>query len=626
MPTGVQPSGILPLNTMPSGILPPPKPSGILPSVPKPSGGLRGEFGKQPEGPSNIPPKEGGYSDKLAAISDEKVFRLKNLLKFLPRTEQDLLADCYAENTDPERVFSPDCYKNKFVETVKGPLGKGFSEAFTSEQKNEMKGVGCLKKAVDSFATEGDLEVKNKIVEDIDATVAQQISLNQAISAFATQVISVLNARRRFLLTEVKLMEESAVRKDSDGFIDGFVYTQDEKTSIVKSFVNVANMLYSFNSNLINKVSNIQGMLGGLEKCYPPTDGTYSSPVENVLSPVENVLSPVAPKRILQGQPRPPAPVQPQQGQTRPPSFGQPLQGQPSFGQPQQGQAKPTAPGQPQQGQPSFGQPQQGQAKPTAPGQPQQGQPQQGQPSFGQTQQGQAKPTAPGQPQQGQPSFGQTQQGQAKPTAPGQPQQGQAKPTAPGQPQQGQPSFGQTQQGQPSFGEPQQGQPSFGQQQQGQAKPTEQGQPPKIGQVPRPGQPISQLFPSGVPSGLSAIFPSGVPSVIPSVLPKEISQFLPSNFKPTEQGQPPKIGQVPRPGQPISQLFPSGVPSGLSAIFPSGVPSVIPSVLPKEISQFLPSNFKPPRPPGGKPRAADGRPKETYLTILKKQEKIFQMS
>ena len=83
MPTGVQPSGAQPTNT---------KPSGVSPSVPKPSGGLRGESGKKPEGPSNIPPKEGGYSDKLAAISDEKVLRLKNLLKFLPRTEQDLLA------------------------------------------------------------------------------------------------------------------------------------------------------------------------------------------------------------------------------------------------------------------------------------------------------------------------------------------------------------------------------------------------------------------------------------------------------------------------------------------------------------------------------------------------------
>jgi hypothetical protein len=65
---------------------------------PKPSGsgpGLRGESGKRPDGPSNIPPANGGYSDKLAAITDEKILKVKNVLRFLPTIEQDLLAGSF---------------------------------------------------------------------------------------------------------------------------------------------------------------------------------------------------------------------------------------------------------------------------------------------------------------------------------------------------------------------------------------------------------------------------------------------------------------------------------------------------------------------------------------------------
>jgi hypothetical protein len=148
-------------------------------------------------------------------------------------------------------------------------MAKGFSEVLSGESKNDVKGVGCLKKTVDSFAGEADSETKALIIEDIDSTVAQQISLNQATSAFAIQILSVLNSRRRFLLTDTKLMDESASQKDSEGFINGFVYTQEEKSTIVKAFENYANLLYSFNSNLNTRVSNVQGMIGSLEKCKP---------------------------------------------------------------------------------------------------------------------------------------------------------------------------------------------------------------------------------------------------------------------------------------------------------------------------------------------------------------------
>lgn len=57
--------------------------------------GMRGKDGKRPDGPRNLPPKNGGYSDKLAAITDEKIFQVKNVLRYLPLVEQDLLAGIF---------------------------------------------------------------------------------------------------------------------------------------------------------------------------------------------------------------------------------------------------------------------------------------------------------------------------------------------------------------------------------------------------------------------------------------------------------------------------------------------------------------------------------------------------
>jgi hypothetical protein len=126
-----------------------------------------------------------------------------------------------------------------------------------------------LKKTVDTFAGDQDTNTTNVIMADVNATIAQQISLNQATSAFATTILSVLNARRRFLLSETTYMNQSAIFTNGTS-ITGFVYTNDEKKTIVDAFVVYANFLYSFNSNLNSKVSNIQGMIGSLDKCRPP--------------------------------------------------------------------------------------------------------------------------------------------------------------------------------------------------------------------------------------------------------------------------------------------------------------------------------------------------------------------
>ena len=47
-----------------------------------------------------------------------------------------------------------------------------------------------MNKAVETFAGDADAETKAIINEDIDSTIASQVSLNQATSAFATQIIS----------------------------------------------------------------------------------------------------------------------------------------------------------------------------------------------------------------------------------------------------------------------------------------------------------------------------------------------------------------------------------------------------------------------------------------------------
>ena len=64
-------------------------------------------------------------------------------------------------------------------------------------------------------------------------------------------------------------MKASASALDEDGLIESFVYTDDEKKTIVDAFEAYANLLYSFNSNLNTKVSNVQSMIGSLDKCRP---------------------------------------------------------------------------------------------------------------------------------------------------------------------------------------------------------------------------------------------------------------------------------------------------------------------------------------------------------------------
>jgi len=48
--------------------------------------------GNAPQGPSNLPPQEPGITDKLANITDTRMTVLKEIFKYLPPVEQDLIA------------------------------------------------------------------------------------------------------------------------------------------------------------------------------------------------------------------------------------------------------------------------------------------------------------------------------------------------------------------------------------------------------------------------------------------------------------------------------------------------------------------------------------------------------
>ena len=109
------------------------------------------------------------------------------------------------------------------------------------------------------------------ITSDVTAVVTNQVPFNQATSNFVTTMLNVMNSRRRYLLTTPGLINQVISSNDTNGYAEGFVYTQAEQTVIVTAFKVYANFIYNFFSNLNTKVSSIQGMIGKLDQCKPPT-------------------------------------------------------------------------------------------------------------------------------------------------------------------------------------------------------------------------------------------------------------------------------------------------------------------------------------------------------------------
>ncbi len=177
---------------------------------------------------------------------------------------------CSASNNDMTRLVSPDCYKQNFTNKVRVPLSKGMSDAFTNSSKGNKQGLGCLRKIADTFGVSNDTTTST-ISSDVDSAVTNLIPLNQALSSFVSSILNVLNPRRKFLLTTANIMNSSVSQYDSEGYPTGFVFSASEQTTIVNAFKVYANFLYSFFSGLNTQVSNIQGMIGKLDACRPPS-------------------------------------------------------------------------------------------------------------------------------------------------------------------------------------------------------------------------------------------------------------------------------------------------------------------------------------------------------------------
>lgn len=145
------------------------------------------------------------------------------------------------------------------------------SDVFTNSSKSNKKGLGCLKKVAESFGASNDTTTET-INTDVNNAVTEQIPLNQATSSFVTTVLSTLNARRKFFLTTSNVLNESISGTDADGFATGFVFNAEEQKTIVSAFRVYANYVYNYFSNLNTKVSSIQGLIGKLNACAPPTE------------------------------------------------------------------------------------------------------------------------------------------------------------------------------------------------------------------------------------------------------------------------------------------------------------------------------------------------------------------
>lgn len=216
---------------------------------------------------------------------------LKNFLFDFPlKISINKNIDCYKANTDTTRIISPDCYKSNFTETIRKPLSKGYSDVLTNNSVTNRQGLGCLKKVADVLGN-STVNTTSFINSDVEAAVAQQIPFNQATATFVTQILTVLNARRKYLLTTSDIFVQSFSGNDSSGYATGFVYTTSEQSQIISAFKVYANFIYNFFSNLSTKVSNVQGLIGSLDQCRPPANFTNTTSSKRLLQGKKHIFN-----------------------------------------------------------------------------------------------------------------------------------------------------------------------------------------------------------------------------------------------------------------------------------------------------------------------------------------------
>ena len=291
-PSGVPPSGSQPAPTNataasgvpPSGSQPAPNNSTALSGVP-PSGSQPAPSGSNFNPNANggiaseanfnntkLPPLDNPrLAQSIANLDDTYLNKLKNIIKFLPPMEQDVIAKCFSSNTDTTRVLSPDCYKTEFTD-VKSQSAQGIGSELTNNSKATRNSLSCLTKITQTFGTTTDTAATN-INSEVGNIVAGQATFNNCAAVFSKAVIEVLNARRRFLIT-TKANIDTTLTVNAQGNSTGFIYTSDEQTAIVSAFKTYADCVSTFTTSMTQSVVKVQALVGQLSACKAPTNTT----------------------------------------------------------------------------------------------------------------------------------------------------------------------------------------------------------------------------------------------------------------------------------------------------------------------------------------------------------------
>jgi hypothetical protein len=273
-PTGTAPTGTATSGIPPSGSQP--APSG---SQPAPSGSSFNPNGGIPIGANftstKLPPLDNpSLTPAMAALDDTYLNSLKNIIKYLPPMEQDVIAQCFSSNTDTTRVISPDCYKGNFTD-VKSQSAQGIGSELTNGSQATRNSLSCLTKVTQTYGTTTDTAATT-INTQVSNIVAGQATFNNCAAAFSKSVIEILNARRRFLLT-TKTNIDASLTKNSQGNATGFIYTTDEQSSIISAFKTYADCTSTFVTSMTDAVVKVQALVGQLSACKSTNTNTATT-------------------------------------------------------------------------------------------------------------------------------------------------------------------------------------------------------------------------------------------------------------------------------------------------------------------------------------------------------------
>jgi hypothetical protein len=200
---------------------------------------------------------------------------LSDVLANLPPAQQQVISGCMKSNTDTSNTLTDnDCFLQDFSSQIKDKMVQTVSDALTNKSKTTRGALSCLTKTTQTFGG-GDDTATGVVNTQVSTAVAIQTNFNSCVANFSTFLVGFSLNRFRGLIAKKDLQDQAAV-KDSTGKIKGFVFTQDEQTSMIKNFLNYANCLYDFNNNFNQKVLDIQATMTQLPQCAS-TDSQQST-------------------------------------------------------------------------------------------------------------------------------------------------------------------------------------------------------------------------------------------------------------------------------------------------------------------------------------------------------------